>query len=50
MSNTDNDLQYSLINCLEKSDIRMRKMMGRSWNRAENPPYTNTTKIVIFFV
>jgi hypothetical protein len=27
--------------CLEKRDIRMRKMMGSSWNRAENPPYTH---------
>jgi hypothetical protein len=25
--------------CLEKRDMRMRKMMGSSWNRAENPPY-----------
>jgi hypothetical protein len=24
--------------CLEKRDMRMRKMMGSSWNRAENPP------------
>jgi hypothetical protein len=27
--------------CLEKRDMRMRKMMGSSWNRAENPPYTH---------